>query len=374
METFEDVKKKLFNSAKGTRISVLSESDVMKQGSYINTNAYDLNRILSGSLYKGVVSKTLTFMVGPEASGKSSFMALNLAAAQKMGYTPLIIDTEIAWSHEFCKRWGIDIEKAFVLPWSRIDEIEVELSRIINSDVRNLAIALDSIGALFKGKVISDGVAGDVKADQGGLQKEIKVLMKILVQIVKLQDSVGFMSGHYYGSPSMYGSGDEIGGGKYPKLASDYIITLKKGNMYENPAGKTIADKGRIIGTEIKAATLKNRIHPPFQEAKVAINYQTGIDPMAGILERAEDMGLIQTSGSWVSCDILDLKVQGRANFMEELNKIDNKPLLNAMEKILEDSGYSTTDTQLENLMDEESSEAPMVEEVVKKKTTKKKK
>jgi RecA/RadA recombinase len=53
-----------------------------------------LNRILSGSLFKGIPEKTMTMLVGPEASFKSSFMCLSMANAQSMGYTPVIIDTE----------------------------------------------------------------------------------------------------------------------------------------------------------------------------------------------------------------------------------------------------------------------------------------
>ena len=54
----------------------------------------DLNRILSGSLFKSVQVGTHTGLVGPEASGKSSFMALLLADAQKKGYLPVVVDAE----------------------------------------------------------------------------------------------------------------------------------------------------------------------------------------------------------------------------------------------------------------------------------------
>jgi hypothetical protein len=53
-----------------------------------------LNRILTGDLHKGLPEKTLTLLVGPEASFKSSFMALIMASAQKGGYLPIIVDTE----------------------------------------------------------------------------------------------------------------------------------------------------------------------------------------------------------------------------------------------------------------------------------------
>jgi hypothetical protein len=76
---------------------------------------------------------------------------------------------------------------------------------------------------------------------------------------------------------------------------------------------------------------------------------------MAGIIEMAEDMGLIQTGGSWLSCDLLGLKVQGRVNFLEQLYKMDYTPLLDQIEEVLKDSGYSTYKEEIEELEKEQS-------------------
>lgn len=348
--TFEDIKAKLGKSAKGTRMMVLSESEIANINTYLFTPTYDLNRILSGSLYKGVAEKTHTLLVGPEASGKSSFMCLNLAAAQKLGYTPVIIDAEGAWTAEFVTRWGIDPTKAIVIntPW--VEDIMVELANIVENGWTKLAIALDSIGALESRKMIDDGVAGDVKADQGGLQKKIKRIMKMLVGIVKIQDSVAFSAGHYYGNPTGYGDPEQIGGGKYPRLSADYLITLKKHHLFENPNAKGIA-RGKIIGTCINAATLKNRFYPPFQEAVFEINYRDGVNKIAGIVDVAKGMGLIEQAGAWYTCPSLNLKTQGESNLYEELGKVDIEPLLKEVEKVLKTSGYSTPNETLETLV-----------------------
>jgi RecA/RadA recombinase len=92
--SFQDVKDKLMKAATGSNIFILSETDQQKD--VISTKSHDLNRILSGSLYKTLPTRTLTFLVGPETSGKSSFMCLCLAAAQRIGYTPVVFDAEQA--------------------------------------------------------------------------------------------------------------------------------------------------------------------------------------------------------------------------------------------------------------------------------------
>jgi len=347
-DVFEDIKKKLMDASKGKRVMVLSESEVAQINTWLFTPTYDLNRILSGSLYKGVAEKTHTLLVGPEASGKSSFMCLNLAAAQKLGYTPIIINAEGAWTAEFVSRWGLDATKAMVINSSSVEDIHRDLANIKSEGFTKLAIALDSIGALSSNKVVDDADKGDIKADQGSLQKKIKAMMKTMVDIVKFQDSIAFSAGHYYGNPSGYGDPEQIGGGKYPRLAADYIITLKKFLLYENPNAKAAA-RGAVLGTEIHAATIKNRFAPPFQEALFEINYQNGVNKMAGIVSVATEMGLIEKGGSWYTIPRMDIKAQGEGKLYEAILQQDPKPLLEGIENVLKTKGYSTQNAQLED-------------------------
>ena len=133
-----DLKKKLQDKCKGVHVQTLNDSDIASIKEFLPTPAYDLNRIISGSLYKGLPSRTFSMMVGPEASFKSSFMCLCAAEAQRRGYTPVIIDTEGAWTGDFVKRWGMDPTKMLYIytPW--VDEINVALGQIIDSDDKKL--------------------------------------------------------------------------------------------------------------------------------------------------------------------------------------------------------------------------------------------
>lgn len=357
MSSFDEIKASLQKSAKGNRLMILSDSDVAKTGDFLHTPTYDLNRILSGSLYNGVVAKTHTVLVGPEASGKSSYMCIALAEAQRMGYTPFIIDAEGAWTDTFVARWGIDPTRAIILhtPW--IEEIMVELAKIIENKWTKLAIAVDSIGAVETFKLVDDGNDGEVKADQGTLQKKVKRMLKMLVDITKRQDSVSFSAAHYYGNPTGYGDTEQIGGGKYLKLSADYIVTLKKSPIYENPLAKTVKEKGNIVGTQIKAATLKNRIYPPFQEAMIEINYKDGVNKLAGLVDVAVDLGLIVKGGAWYDCPSLGKKIQGEASlyeFLRSLTPEELKPFLDTIEQHLQTTGYSTVNAKLEELIIEE--------------------
>lgn len=350
--SLEDIKRRMLQESKGKFTSSMGE-EIAKD--WLKSPAKDLNRILSGSLHKSVQIGTHTGLVGPEAAGKSSFMALLLADAQKRGFLPVIIDAEGAWDKDFVTRWGIDPDNVLKISTLWVDDIMPELAKYIDMAQEgddknlNLAIAIDSIGALETRKVITDGVdKHDVKADQGRLQKDIKRLLKLIVSLTKFHNCVAFSAGHFYGNPTGYGEPEMIGGGKYYRLACDTIVSLKKKPIYENPTAKTKDKKGKVLGNKITAATLKNRKYPPFQEAIVEIDYLNGVNDIAGLVEVASNIGIIQKSGAWFNCDSLNIKAQGENKFMDELNKVDKKPFLDAIENHLKTTGYSTVNKELE--------------------------
>jgi recombination protein RecA len=362
------LKRRLQDSVKGSHIEILSESTIASSRDWFSTPSYDLNRILSGSLYKGLPSKSLTMLVAPEASFKSSFMCLCAAKAQSMGYTPVIFDTEGAWTGDFVTRWGLDPDNILYIytPW--VDEIMVMMGSIIDDEESDkMFIVFDSIGGLEALKMVDDAVGKDakVKADQGTLVKNIKRMLKMFLNIVKRKNSVGIMSGHFFGNPNSYGGADEIGGGKFAKLAPDIIISMKKQQILEDPKAK-VADRV-VIGNEIKAVTLKNRFYPPFQEATIQISYKDGINPMSGLLDIALTCGIVEKAGSWYSLAGTSERMgQGEIKTLEWMSN-NQELFLPKIEKILKTTGYSTVNKDVEEAekLAEVGMESPVEQEVV---------
>ena len=280
-------------------------------------------------------------------SGKSSFMCIMLADAQKKGYLPVIIDAEGAWTRDFVSRWGLDDTNVIKLQSMWVDDIMVNISEWISAGYEKLAIAIDSIGALDVRKLLDDGAKGDIKTDMGKLQREIKRMLKMLVTLCKTQNCICFSAGHFYGNSSGYGDVEQIGGGKYYRLSCDQIISLKKSPIYENPNASGTA-RGKVLGNSIKVATLKNRTYPPFQEATLHIDFKNGVNSLAGIVDLAMNLDIIIKGGSWYTCDLLGIKAQGEAKLMEELNNVDVTPLLTLIDEELTKTGYSSVNRNLE--------------------------
>jgi len=333
MSALDDLRKKIAKAVKGVHVSVMADSEIATTKDWIKTPCLDLNRILSGNLNKGLPTRTLCGIVGPEHSMKTSFMILCMVEAQKQGFTPVILDTEGGCNSEFCSRWGLDTKGVLYVysPW--VSDLKVTLAQIKETDDEKYIIGLDSAGGIDNKKSYQDALSGDPKDDMGALQKRIRSLLKLFLNICITQNSIGIICGHLYGRPGLIPMPDQIGGGKAMKLFPNTLINIKKTHL-------TDKDKN-IIGTEISATTLKNRVYPPFQTAKVSIDYRLGINSYVGMLDLGIEAGLISKSGSWYSTsDGGDRLGQGSQKASVAL--VNFPGILEKINIWLADTGYST--------------------------------
>ena len=362
LDFFEKLKKNINKNVTGVHASVMSQSKLAKDRFSVSTPCKDLNRILSGSLYKGIPSRNLVAVIGPEHTMKSSFMVLCMVNAQKQGYKPIIIDTEGGCDEAFCKRWGLNTDDLFYIytPW--ISEVKSIIAQIKESGEEKLVIGLDSVGGLDRLKSYKDALDGEPKADQGLLQKEIRSTLKLFLNVCINQNSIGIATGHYYGKPSKVPMPDQIGGGKAMKLFPSIIITLKKEPLIEVKGGS-------VLGNKITATTLKNRMYPPFQTSTVMIDYKDGVQEFAGLVDLGVDAELIEKSGSWYSYKGEKLG-QGILNATKALSEDGFDDLLKDIDGWLANTGYSSVSQEIQKaeelLQDEEVKEPKKLKTVIK--------
>ena len=349
---FEKLQAGINKNVKGVHASMMAESAIATEYYWVKTPALDLNRALSGSTQRGIQSRNLVGIVGPEHTFKSSFMILCMVEAVKQGKKAVILDTEGGLKKDFCARWGLDLDNVFYVYTPFVDEVRSVLGQIRETGETDLIIGLDSVGGLDRQKQFDDAAKGEMKADQGLLQKEIRSMLKLFLNICIAQNSIGIATGHMYGSPTTgVPMPDQIGGGKAMRLFPSILINLYKQPIYEFPSKKG-KERGKIVGTEIHASTLKNRMYPPFQTATVKMNYQEGIQPYAGLLDLAINANLIEQNGAWYSYK--GEKRQGAEN-AEELVQVED--ILDELDSWLEKTGYSTVSEEIqqaEELLKEE--------------------
>jgi len=344
-----DLKNRLQKAVKNVHIEILKDSDISLVENYLDGPSYDINRIITGSLFKGFPEKSVTCLVAPESVGKSSIMCLSAADAQRHGYTPILIDCEGSWTNEFCSRWGLDLSNCIYINTIFVEDITTLLGDIIDKQDKKLFLVIDSIGAMESRKLIDDTTGKDheAKADQGGLAKKLKRMLKMFVHIVKSQNGMGMFAAHWFGSPNQYGNAQEVGGGKYIKYCPDFLIAMKKESIVDNP---NAPKKDQVVlGTAIKACTMKNRFYPPFQEAVVEIDYKNGINKFAGIVDMAMTCGIINKGGAWYTLPD-GSKVQGMDK-VESYIKDNPDSILKELEYILSKTGYSSVNAEVAELL-----------------------
>ena len=157
-----------------------SESRFGDVSNWISTGSYALNRILSGSIYKGIPSGRITILGGESSSGKSLISAFIAANALKEGYDAVFyFDSEGGGLKSFFEGVGCDTEKVIQILVQSIEDAQLQILKTFkmiqeykeeNPDVKFLCI-LDSLGALVAEKVLRDADKDKVASEMGGRAK-----------------------------------------------------------------------------------------------------------------------------------------------------------------------------------------------------------
>ena len=171
-----------------------------------------------------------------------------------------------------------DFRRVAMSVLSKYEEIE-------ESERFPLLIVLDSLSALPSMKEITDSETGSDKRDftKAGL---IKGTFRVLrLKMARLQVPM-IITNHVYAVIGAYVPTKELAGGSGTKYAADTIVALSK--KKEKGAGK------EHIGNVIHLNVMKSRISREGTKVDTRILYDGGLDRYYGLLELAEEAGLVK--------------------------------------------------------------------------------
>ena len=151
---------------------VLSESKSAVIKEYINSGSYILNACMTGSLFRGIPSGRVTTLAGAPGAGKS-FLAVSVCReAQKLGYTPVYMDSEGAIDKDFVERLGCDASKFVIKQVTTISEVSTFMANLLKkvneqpeASRSKLIFVLDSLGNLTSTKELTDTLEANQKRD-----------------------------------------------------------------------------------------------------------------------------------------------------------------------------------------------------------------
>ncbi|KKP90918.1 MAG: Protein RecA [Parcubacteria group bacterium GW2011_GWA2_36_10] len=303
--------------------SRFGEGSIMKLGEakamnveVVSTGCLSLDIALGvGGIPKGRIVE----IYGPEASGKTTLAQHIVAEVQKQGGVAAFVDAEHALDPDYAKRIGVNIDDLFI---SQPDTGEQALE-IVETLVRSGGIdviVIDSVAAL----VPKAEIEGEMGASHMGLQARLmsQALRKLAGIVGKSHTIIVFINQIRMKIGVFFGNPETTPGGNALKFYSSVRIEVRRSAQ--------IKQAEKIIGNQVNAKVVKNKVAAPFKGTTFDIMYNEGISVAGDVLDVGLSFDVITKSGNSYSYGDIKLGV-GRENAKAYLK--ENKQLLADIKK-----------------------------------------
>lgn len=272
---------------------------------WTHSGNYVLNRILTGSFRRAFGQGRVFGLVGPSGSGKSFLISNAIREAQKqINAFAYVIDSENALDEEFVGKIGVDVTEdnylyTGVITIPHVKKVTSDFVKMYkeSGETRPVIMVIDSLGMLLTDSEFDQLEKGEAKGDQGQRSKQIKALLKGLVQSVKDLPFIVIVTDQVYQATQdniLNGTADGnwvVNGAM--KFSLSNLTLLTKAKL------KDEKEKSNILGINMKCEAIKTRFTKPFQKVIIQVPYETGMDPYSGLLDVAQELGVVTRGGSW---------------------------------------------------------------------------
>jgi len=261
----------------------------------------------------GVPKGRIIEIYGPESSGKTTLAQHIVAEAQKKGGVAAFVDAEHALDPDYAKIIGVNTKEMLI---SQPDTGEQALE-IVETLVRSGGvdvIIVDSVAALvpkteIEGEMGDHHIALQARLMSQALRKLAGIVSKTNTTIVFI-NQIRIKVGVFFGNP------ETTTGGNALKFYSSVRIEVRRSAQIKQ--GK------KIIGNQVKAKIVKNKVAAPFRTTIFDIMYNEGISVAADILDTGMIYNVINKIGNSYSYKSIKLGV-GRENakrYLKENSKL----------------------------------------------------
>jgi len=90
-----------------------------------------------------------------------------------------------------------------------------------------------------------------------------------------------------------YGPSETTSGGRALKFYASVRVDVRRIG--------SIKQGDKIVGNEVKVKVTKNKVAPPFREARFEIIYGKGVSRVGEVIDLALNKGIIKKNGAWFS-------------------------------------------------------------------------
>jgi recombination protein RecA len=233
-------------------------------------------------------------------SGKSLLAAHMMANVQREGGVSVLIDTENAVNAEFYEAIGLDFNKMVYAQPETLEDIFIMIEKIIetvrkggNAD-KKVIIVVDSVA----GVPTAAELESDYNKDGYATGKAIilsKAMRKVTQLIAKQKIALVFTNQlrQKLNAPAFSDPWTTSGG----KAIAFHASTRLRLSV----TGKITNKNKEVLGVNVKASVIKNRLGPPFRTAEFDVYFDRGIDDLTSWKDYCKAKNIVSTGGAYIT-------------------------------------------------------------------------
>lgn len=282
---------------------------------YVDTGAYMLNALMSGSIHKGLPKGKITAIAGESSTGKT-YLALSIVRTFLDADPEALVfyfESEGAISTQMLEERLIDTTRVGQIPVNTVQDFKHQALLAIDGLKSRekktgkkvpVLFILDSLGQLASAKEVDIAREGVDTLDMTRA-KQIRGMARVLTFPLAINGITMIVTNHTYAPMSAY-SGREMSGGEGMKYASDQIIFLSKRKDKEGLIEKSGSTAGAkdVKGNIITGTVFKGRLSKENSKAEIYLHPKHGLFRYFGMIDMAIQADLWKQTGAYVEvCD-----------------------------------------------------------------------
>lgn len=269
------------------------KGDLMPVHDVIPTPSLGLNRALGGGLNTGATH----LFWGTPSVGKTTMCFRIIAEAQKLGYRPIIIDSESSYNDEYAAKCGIDIDDVVIIQSTIVEDIMKNLIGYLTDDKEKHIFLFDSLSNIIKEEFYDKPEGGKAMGLQSRsqgylLQKLVNYLHKERNIMLFVAHQTVDLSGMFAITKAKMGNTVHHNMHNIVKL----FLSMSKGEMER--------EENNMITSQRATWTVEKTKQIPTIGATgyyYVLPQEGRIDQYRELIDIAIEMDIIQRKGAWYS-------------------------------------------------------------------------